>query len=57
MIRQLFVVLQHYWGGEGETGAKKLEVWGWLNNFVTDCRPGFCDVLILKFVVTSLEEF
>ena len=25
--------------GEGETGANKLKIWEWLNNFVTDCRP------------------
>ena len=22
--------------GRGETGANKLKIWGWLNNFVTD---------------------
>ena len=38
MIRQLFVVLQHWLGGRGKTGANKLKISGWLNNFVTDCR-------------------
>ena len=25
--------------GRGKTGANKLKIWGWLNNFATDCRP------------------
>ena len=26
--------------GRGETGANKLKIRGWLNNFVTDCKSG-----------------